>query len=203
MWHVSMKQQQQAGITIFYSYAKVDRAWSHAALFLLNSCLVLLDILPNLFVSCQGEKIPEDTAHMCQAPCLRHTPLSLYLHEEAYLHQAIKLGIPYLEMCLGGQLLAHAFPAEVKKLPKVHIGFLRIHFTQEGCKDPLYQSFAGYQQAFQWHEDCFHPRRVLFPWLIILRASIKRSAIVNGPLGYNTIASSPKSFSTAGYTSRN
>jgi len=77
------------------------------------------------------------------------------VHEEAYLHQAIKQGIPYLGMCLGGQLLAHAIQAEVKKLPKAHIGFVRIQFTEEGSHDPLYQGFAGFQQAFQWHEDGF------------------------------------------------
>ena len=77
------------------------------------------------------------------------------VHEEAYLHQAIRQGIPYLGMCLGGQLLANAFQAEVKKLPKAHIGFLRIHFTEVGSKDALFQGFEGYQQAFQWHEDCF------------------------------------------------
>lgn len=78
------------------------------------------------------------------------------VHEEAYLYQAIRQGIPYLGLCLGGQLLAAAFQAEVKKLPRVHIGFLRIHFTEEGRKDTLYRGFdEGYQQAFQWHEDCF------------------------------------------------
>ncbi len=59
------------------------------------------------------------------------------VREEAYLHQAIKQGIPYLGICLGGQLLANAFKAEVKKLPKVHIGFLEIYFTEEGNRDPL------------------------------------------------------------------
>jgi GMP synthase (glutamine-hydrolysing) len=77
------------------------------------------------------------------------------VHEEAYLHQAIKQGVPYLGMCLGGQLLAKAFQGEVKKLPKAHIGFLEIHFSEAGKKDPLYQGFESYQLAFQWHEDCF------------------------------------------------
>jgi GMP synthase (glutamine-hydrolysing) len=77
------------------------------------------------------------------------------VHEEAYLHQAIRQGIPYLGMCLGGQLLANAFQATVKKLPKVHIGFLNVHFTEAGLHDPLYKSLPGHQQAFQWHEDCF------------------------------------------------
>ena len=77
------------------------------------------------------------------------------VHEEAYLYQAIKQGIPYLGICLGGQLLAHTFEATVKKLPKAHIGFLQIHFTEAGKADPLYKGLAGHQLAFQWHEDCF------------------------------------------------
>ncbi|HEY7418957.1 MAG TPA: type 1 glutamine amidotransferase [Ktedonobacteraceae bacterium] len=76
-------------------------------------------------------------------------------HEEIYLHHAIRQEIPYLGMCLGGQLLANAFQAPVKRLPKTHIGFIRIYFNEEGQKDPLYQGLSGYQQAFQWHEDCF------------------------------------------------
>ncbi len=75
--------------------------------------------------------------------------------EETYLHEAIRQELPYLGMCLGGQLLANALGAEVKKLPKVHIGFLQIHFTKAGQKDPLYHGLPGYQQAFQWHEDGF------------------------------------------------
>ena len=77
------------------------------------------------------------------------------IQEEAYLHQAIKQGVPYLGMCLGGQLLAKAFGAEVKKLPKYHIGFLEIHFDEAGKNDPLFQGFETYQLAFQWHADCF------------------------------------------------
>jgi GMP synthase (glutamine-hydrolysing) len=75
--------------------------------------------------------------------------------EERYLHDAVTNGIPYLGMCLGGQLLANAFDAPVQKLPKELIGFLTIHFTVAGQHDPLYQGLSGTQQAFQWHEDCF------------------------------------------------
>jgi GMP synthase (glutamine-hydrolysing) len=76
-------------------------------------------------------------------------------HEEIFLHHAIRQGIPYLGMCLGGQLLANAFHATISKLPKEHIGFLQIHFSDEGKRDPLYHGLPGYEQAFQWHEDCF------------------------------------------------
>jgi GMP synthase (glutamine-hydrolysing) len=77
------------------------------------------------------------------------------MHEEIYLHSAIREGIPYLGMCLGGQLLANAFHAPIRRLPKEQIGFLQVHFTEEGMHDPLYHGLPGYQQAFQWHEDCF------------------------------------------------
>ena len=76
-------------------------------------------------------------------------------HEEIYTHRAIEDRVPYLGMCLGGQLLANTFKAPIRKLPKEHIGFLRIEFTEAGQKDPLYSGLPGYQQAFQWHEDCF------------------------------------------------
>ncbi len=77
------------------------------------------------------------------------------VHEEIYIRRAIQQDIPYLGMCLGGQLLANTFKAPIRKLPKEHIGFLTIHFTQAGQNDPLYHGMPGYQQAFQWHEDCF------------------------------------------------
>jgi GMP synthase (glutamine-hydrolysing) len=77
------------------------------------------------------------------------------IHEEIYIHQAIKDHVPYLGMCLGGQLLANAFKAPIRRLPKEQIGFLRIDFTKAGQHDPLYHGLPGYQQAFQWHDDCF------------------------------------------------
>ena len=78
------------------------------------------------------------------------------VHEEIYIQKAIiEDRVPYLGMCLGGQLLANTFKAPIRKLPKEHIGFLKIHFTEDGQKDPLCQGLPGYQQAFQWHEDCF------------------------------------------------
>ncbi len=77
------------------------------------------------------------------------------VHEELYIREAIKERVPYLGMCLGGQLLANTFNAPIRRLPKEQIGFLRIDLTEAGQKNPLYHGLPGYQQAFQWHEDCF------------------------------------------------
>jgi GMP synthase-like glutamine amidotransferase len=77
------------------------------------------------------------------------------VHEELYLKRAIEERVPYLGMCLGGQLLANTFQAPIRKLPKEHIGFLEIHFTKAGEQDPLYAGMGEQQLAFQWHEDAF------------------------------------------------
>ena len=122
------------------------------------------------------------------------------VHEETYLHQAIKQGIPYLGMCLGGQLLAYAFQATVKKLPKVHIGFLQVQFTEAGLNDPLYKGLPGYQQAFQWHEDAFLlPAGALSHWLTTLVAQIKPFAMYSTLMGCSTMSNSPRICSTPGY----
>ena len=77
------------------------------------------------------------------------------VHEETFVRQAVQQHIPYLGMCLGGQLLANAFQAPIRKLPKEQIGFLHIRFTEQGQHDPIYHGLSGHQLAFQWHEDCF------------------------------------------------
>jgi GMP synthase (glutamine-hydrolysing) len=78
-----------------------------------------------------------------------------YTEEEiTFVYQAISQGVPYLGICLGGELLARALGASVERLPKRQIGFLDIQFTEAGRQDPLYQGHPG-QQAFQWHEDGF------------------------------------------------
>lgn len=75
--------------------------------------------------------------------------------EEELVRQAVAQGIPVMGICLGGQILANAFNARVVHVPPAQIGFLQIHFTEEGHKDPLFRGLPGYEQAFQWHEDVF------------------------------------------------
>jgi len=74
--------------------------------------------------------------------------------EEA-IRKAVERDIPYLGICLGGQLLAHALGAAVKRHSMVSIGFYEVQLTQEGKADPLFQGLPGYQQVILWHEDMF------------------------------------------------
>ena len=74
--------------------------------------------------------------------------------EEA-IRKAVEENIPYLGICLGGQLLAHALGAAVKRHSMAAIGFYEVHLTDEGKADPIFQGLAGYQQVILWHEDMF------------------------------------------------
>lgn len=76
-------------------------------------------------------------------------------HEEVLIRQAVEQKIPFLGICLGSQLLAHALGAQVVKRPPEKMGFLQIHFSPEGQHDPIFAGLPGYQQGFHWHDDIF------------------------------------------------
>ena len=71
------------------------------------------------------------------------------------VRHAVEREIPYLGLCLGGQLLAYAMGAQVKKHTNPSIGFYAIQFTEAGKQDPLFKGLPGYQQVIHWHEDTF------------------------------------------------
>jgi GMP synthase (glutamine-hydrolysing) len=75
--------------------------------------------------------------------------------EEAMIRQIVQQDIPFLGVCLGGQMLASAFNGEVKRHSETEIGFYDIPLTAEGIVDPLYAGFPGYHTTFHWHEDTF------------------------------------------------
>ena len=77
-----------------------------------------------------------------------------YLAEEKKLiRKAVEQDIPFLGICLGGQLLAHALGAAVTPHSTTEFGFLEVQITNEGKADPLFQGLPGYQLVFQWHMD--------------------------------------------------
>src|SRR5260370_8089336 len=74
---------------------------------------------------------------------------------ESAIRRAVEEDIPYLGLCLGGQLLAHALGAPVKRHSRASIGFYEVQLTEEGKADPLFHGLPGYQQVIHWHEDTF------------------------------------------------
>ena len=95
------------------------------------------------------------------------------VHEEIYLHQAIREGIPYLGMCLGGQLLANAFHATVSRLPKEQIGFLQIHFRMRVGKILFTRDYPTTNRPFSGTKIALRYLKERLPWLIIWMALIK------------------------------
>ena len=75
--------------------------------------------------------------------------------EKVLIRKAVEQDIPYLGICLGGQLLAHALGARVTKHHMIELGFLEVALTEEGKADPLFLGLPESQRVFQWHMDVF------------------------------------------------
>ena len=86
--------------------------------------------------------------------------------EKVLLQQIIKQNIPFLGICLGGQLLAAALGGQVKLHTMTELGFFDVQLTEEGKRDPLFAGMPGYQKVFHWHEDTFD-----FPAAAVLLAT--------------------------------
>jgi GMP synthase-like glutamine amidotransferase len=72
-----------------------------------------------------------------------------------FIKQAVKAGIPYLGICLGGQLLAAACGAQVVSNRWEELGSLPVMLLPDGQKDPLFAGINSQFMTFQWHHDSF------------------------------------------------
>jgi GMP synthase (glutamine-hydrolysing) len=63
--------------------------------------------------------------------------------------------IPYLGICLGGQLLAAAMKGEVASNRWEELGTLKVSLTEEGKADRLFSGIPELFSTFQWHHDSF------------------------------------------------
>jgi GMP synthase-like glutamine amidotransferase len=82
----------------------------------------------------------------------RHPFLSDLKH---LIRSVVAAGIPYLGVCLGGQLLAAALGAKVISHRWEELGTLPVHLTEQGKNDRLFKGIPQVFTSFQWHHDSF------------------------------------------------
>jgi GMP synthase-like glutamine amidotransferase len=77
-----------------------------------------------------------------------------------YIRVLVEREIPYLGICLGGQLLAAALGAEVAANRYPEQGTVSVTLTAEALGDRLFEGLGPDFVTFQWHNDSFSiPRR--------------------------------------------
>lgn len=80
---------------------------------------------------------------------------SFLREEKRFLRQCIDQNIVILGVCLGSQLLARVFEAEVRPNPVKEIGWMHVELTREGEISPLFKGLPSPLPVFQWHGDTF------------------------------------------------
>ncbi len=79
-----------------------------------------------------------------------------YLEREAELvREAVRAGKPVLGLCLGGQIMARALGAQVRRAAKKEIGFFPVTLAEAAESDPLAGLFPRTFGAAHWHGDIF------------------------------------------------
>ncbi|MGZ8649779.1 MAG: type 1 glutamine amidotransferase [Solirubrobacteraceae bacterium] len=84
---------------------------------------------------------------------LEHDPA---LQAEArLLGDAVAAGVPALGVCLGGQLLAHALGAQIRRAPRRTVAWVRLDARPAAAGDPLFSGLGSPVAALHWNEDAF------------------------------------------------
>jgi GMP synthase-like glutamine amidotransferase len=86
---------------------------------------------------------------------------------KTFIGQVVAAGIPYLGICLGGQLLAAALGGRVASGRWEELGSQRVTLTDEGRRDRLFRGMSDEFGSFQWHHDSFD----LPPGAVLLASS--------------------------------
>lgn len=77
---------------------------------------------------------------------------------KGFIVDCVRREVPFLGICLGGQLLADALGGRViSRSPHGEKGTLSVTLTSDGEADPLFVGIEREFVTFQWHNDSFEP----------------------------------------------
>lgn len=82
----------------------------------------------------------------------RHPPLAA---EARLLRDAVEREVPVLGICLGGQLLARALGAPVRRAPRRTVAWSEIQPLPAAAEDPLFGGLPERPVVLHWNEDFF------------------------------------------------
>jgi len=107
-----------------------------------------------------GEAVPDDAsafAGICSlgGPMSVHDALPWVAPELELLRGAVAEGVPVIGHCLGGQLLAKALGAEVRRNPVKEIGWGKVAITNAVLAREWLGATPAEFEMFQWHGDAF------------------------------------------------
>ena len=88
-------------------------------------------------------------------PMSVNDPLPWIAEEVAALQHFIARDIPIIGHCLGGQLLAKALGASIRRMPYTEAGWQRIQRRSEATDSPWLAHLPESFSIFQWHGDTF------------------------------------------------
>ncbi len=71
--------------------------------------------------------------------------------KQAIRTAVLELGMPYLGICLGHQLLASALGGEVRPAVTPEVGVFEVELTAAGRAHPLFAGLPGTTHFLQWH----------------------------------------------------
>lgn len=77
--------------------------------------------------------------------------------EERFIRKVLSEEVPFLGICLGGQLLAKSCKAAVTRSAHEEKGWFDVELTKAGRQDMLFRGLPGTLPVFQWHQDTFAP----------------------------------------------
>jgi GMP synthase-like glutamine amidotransferase len=90
------------------------------------------------------------------------------LETRRWIRDSVRGGLPFLGVCLGGQLLASALGGKVTSSPMPEIGLHDVFLRPAARRDPLFAGLRRRFEVFGWHEDRF----TLPPGAVLLSTSV-------------------------------